>query len=49
MKIKKELLQAFLDKYGITAAILAETPAEIPGAADTLPEHGAGRARPAIT
>lgn len=23
MKIKKELLQAFLDKYGITAAILA--------------------------
>ena len=24
MKIKKELLQAFLDKYGITAAILAQ-------------------------
>ena len=23
MKIKKELLQAFLDKYGITAALLA--------------------------
>ena len=23
MKIRKELLQAFLDKYGITAAILA--------------------------
>ncbi len=23
MKIKKELLQAFMDKYGITAAILA--------------------------
>ena len=23
MKIKKELLQAFLDKYGITAAIMA--------------------------
>lgn len=23
MKVKKELLQAFLDKYGITAAILA--------------------------
>lgn len=24
MKIKKELLQAFLDKYGINAAILAQ-------------------------
>ena len=24
MKIRKELLQAFLDKYGITAALLAQ-------------------------
>lgn len=41
MKIKKELLQAFLDKYGITAAMLAREMGADKNAVETLLNGGA--------
>jgi len=41
MIIKKELLQAFLDKYGITAAILARDMGVNAAEIETLLEGGA--------
>ena len=41
MKIKKELLQAFLDKYGITAEMLAREMGADKNAFETLLNGGA--------